>query len=77
MFSASVDYSTEGATFQVSTKNSISSVKMKRMLILIALLALFIPETSVIAGDASPYVVGQWKLKDLFADCDSNTVPPK
>jgi len=50
---------------------------MKRMLILIALLAMFIPETSVIAGDASPYVVGQWKLKDLFADCDSNTFTPK
>jgi hypothetical protein len=43
-------------------------VKKKRMFILVGLLAMFIPVASAMAGDATPYVVGQWKLEDSFAD---------
>ena len=46
---------------------------MKQMLVLIGLLAMFIPETSAIAADASPYVVGQWKLNDAL---NFNSITP-
>jgi hypothetical protein len=39
---------------------------MKKMLVLIGLLAMFIPETSAIAGDASPYAVGATETQRLI-----------
>ena len=41
---------------------------MKRPLIAASLLAAFIPLASAMAQDASPYVVGHWRLNDSFKD---------
>jgi len=41
---------------------------MKRTLILVLLLAGFIPVESALAQDSSPYVVGHWNLNDSFQD---------
>lgn len=43
---------------------------MKRLLIVASFLAAFIPSTSAMAQDSSPYVVGHWNLADTF---DSET----
>ncbi len=41
---------------------------MKRPFIAASLLAAFIPLASAVAQDASPYVVGHWRLNDSFKD---------
>jgi hypothetical protein len=41
---------------------------MKRLLTLASFLVVFFPSTLTMAGNSSPYVVGQWNLNDKFKD---------
>ena len=41
---------------------------MKRLLTLVSFLVVFSPSTLTMAGNSSPYVVGQWNLNDRLKD---------
>jgi hypothetical protein len=49
-------------------KNRKGGKKMKRLLTLASFLVVFFPSTLAMAGNSSPYIVGQWNLNDKLKD---------